>query len=354
MKSKMDARIISLTLLICIFVFTGNALAGDVVDYKNVKAIYLTSDTVRNSQKMKLVYSLIEQTKINGVVIDVKVDRPHMDDKLAKIVADFNRRGVWTVARVVVMQDSYLVRNRPEFAIKTKSGELWHSGKKNWRRYWMDPANLEVADYNAEIAKKAIDVGFKEVQFDYIRFPSDGNMKNISYPYYDGKVSKYEIMDRFFERLTGQIRKYKPSIILSIDIFGEAYFNGKEPGVGQRIGDIEKYFDVISPMNYPSHFCCGQFGFCDPNHHPYPVMYKSLNLGVKYISSKDVVIRPWIQAFSIHNIYNCKCKDRKSHYGSREIGDQIRATHDNGLDGFMLWNGSSKYNEKVLLEILKK
>lgn len=357
--SIIDFLIVILLIIVVIFFLVGvvfaasDAISSEVVDHKNVKALYLTSDTVRNNQKMKLINKLIDETKINGVVVDVKVDRPQLDDKLKGMVADLNKRGVWTIARIVVMQDSWLAKKRPDIAIKNKDGDFWHSGKKSWRRYWVDPANLEVADYNAEIAKRAVDMGFKEIQFDYIRFPSDGNMKNISYPHYDGKISKYEVMGKFFERLTGPIRKYNPQVILSIDIFGEAYFNGKEPGVGQRMSDIEKYFDVISPMNYPSHFCCGEFGFCDPNQHPYSVMYKSLNLGVKYISRKNVIIRPWVQAFSIGNIYNCKCKDHKSHYGSKEIDDQIRAIHDNGLSGFMLWNGSSRYNEKVLMPALK-
>ena len=340
--------------LIAVIAFADYAKGSASADFKNAKAVYLTSDAVRNNQKMKQVDKMIDSTQINSVVIDVKVDRVVIDDRLKKIVADLNSRGVWTIARIVVMQDSGLARSRPDLAIKTKDGDFWYSGKKSWKRFWVDPAALEVADYNSDIAKKAIDIGFKEIQFDYIRFPSDGNMKNIAYPHYDGKQLKYETMDRFFERLVVPIREYNPAIILSVDVFGDAYFNGGEPGVGQKIGIIEKYFDVISPMNYPSHFCCGQFGFCDPNKHPYSVMYKSLDKGKKYLTDKNVLVRPWVQAFSIRNIYNCQCGDHKSHYGSKEIDDQLRAICDNVLGGWRLWNGSSKYNKDVLIPILKR
>ena len=314
----------------------------------NVKALYLTSDTVRNPKKMFLINKLLDETELNGVIIDVKVGKPAIDKELEKIVADFNRRGVWTIARIVVMQDSRLATRRPELAIKNSKGEFWRSGKREWQRYWVDPASEEVIEYNIAIAKKAIDAGFKEIQFDYIRFPSDGNMKDMVYPYYKGG-SKYEVMARFFARLNLELKTYDPEILLSIDIFGEAHVNGRGSGIGQDLKDIEKYFDVISPMNYPSHFNCGEFGFHDPNQHPYEIMSKSLSAGKKHLTKPGVIIRPWLQAFSIANIYKC---GGKIVYGKDELAAQIKAVYDNKHYGWMLWNASNRYSEEDLKAIL--
>lgn len=347
---NMTSRTIALCLLAGLLFVSSEVLATEV---RSVKAVYLTSSTVRSDKKMQNIEKIIDNTEVNAVVIDVKVDKPAIDAKLKKIVSRFNQRGVWTIARIAVMQDSWLAMRRPDLAIKKSNGDFWYSGKKSWKRYWVDPASKEVADYNANIAKQAIDAGFREIQFDYIRFPSDGNLRDMVYPIYK-KQSKYEVMDRFFARLTGEVRRYDPKIVIGIDIFGEAFFNGAEPGVGQRMSDIEKYFDVVSPMNYPSHFCCGEFGFCDPNQHPYAVMSKSLSLGERYLKNKNIIIRPWVQVFSIRNIYNCKCGMDKVNYGKEEVKDQIRAICDVGHTGWMLWNGSSKYNNDVLAAALSE
>ncbi len=314
----------------------------------SVKAIYLTPESARNTQKIQMIYDFAHNTEINAVVIDVKVDQPIINERLKKLVSELNIQGIYTIARIVVMQDNGLARERPDLAIKTQSGELWYSGKKEWRRYWVDPAAPDVVDYNIEISKKAIDAGFKEIQFDYIRFPSDGNMKNISYPFYDKKESKSDVMARFFAKLTSELKKYKPDIILSVDIFGEAYFNGQEPSVGQRLSDLEKHFDVISPMNYPSHFQCGGFGFQDPNQHPYEVMLKALALGKKRLTNPKIIIRPWVQDFSIRNIYGCDSV--KISYGPEEVRVQIKAAQETGDFGFMLWNASNRYTKGALLE----
>ena len=172
-------------------------------------------------------------------------------------------------------------------------------------------------------------------------------MKNMVYPYYDGEP-KCNVMARFFSQINSELKKYKPSIVLDIDIFGEAYFNGQEPFIGQRLSDLEKYFDVICPMNYPSHFQCGEFGFHDPNEHPYEVMLKALTLGKKRLTNPKIIIRPWIQDFSIRNIYGCG--SGKTFYGSQEVRAQIKAAQDAGSFGFLLWNASNRYTKGALLE----
>lgn len=313
---------------------------------QDARAIYLTQDAIHESSKIKMLDDLLATTEINAVVIDVKVDKPSTaDPALKRIVERLNSQNVWTIARIVVMQDSWFAHHHPQYAIKTSAGQLWYSGKKSWHRWWVDPSAPEVVQYNIEIAKQAIDVGFREIQFDYIRFPSDGNLHDMVYPFYHGQ-NKCETMDDFFQRLTSALRNYHPGIVLGIDIFGEAYFNGQEPGIGQKLSVIEKYFDVICPMTYPSHYKCGEFGFSDPNAHPYEVMLKSLEWGKKHISpAHSVIIRPWIQDFSIPSIYHC---GPSVHYGAQEVRSEIKAAQETGSSGFMLWNASNRYTKGAL------
>ena len=115
---------------------------------------------------------------------------------------------------------------------------------------------------------------------------------------------------------------------------------GKEAGIGQDIFNTAKFFDVLSPMAYPSHYHCKEFGVHDPNAHPYLVYHETLSRGLNFLKERNVVIRPWIQSFSLRNIYGC---GPKIPYGSKEVNAQIRAAEDLGIRGFMLWNVANVY-----------
>jgi hypothetical protein len=341
--------------MVIIFYGVATVFAGTARGPEEARAVYLMTDHALSKKRMDAVRELLDTTELNAVVIDVKVDLPVLENpktraKLAVVVAELNTRGVWTIARIVVMQDSWLARKRPELAIKTNGGELWHSGRASWRRYWVDPASNEVAEYNIRIAKQAIDIGFREIQFDYIRFPSDGDMKDMVYPVWRRDEKKYEVMRRFFAKLNHELKSYKPEIVLGIDIFGEAHFNGGEPGVGQRMPDLEEFFDVIAPMNYPSHFKCGELGLKDPTAQPYELMKRALRHGHKHETRPGLVIRPWVQVFSIRSIYGC---GGRIEYGAAEIAGQLRAAREEKVGGYMLWNGGSRYPKETLKQILK-
>ncbi|MBI5742225.1 MAG: hypothetical protein HZA25_00080 [Candidatus Niyogibacteria bacterium] len=328
--------------------------AGTAQGPADAKAIYLMTDHALSKKRMDAVRELLDTTELNAVVIDVKVDLPVLDNpktraKLEAVVYELNARGVWTIARIVVMQDSWLAREHPELAIKTNGGELWHSGRASWRRYWVDPASSAVIEYNIAIAKQAIDIGFREIQCDYIRFPSDGDMKDMVYPVWRGE-KKYEVMRKFFATIDRELKSYQPGIVLGVDIFGEAHFNGGEPGVGQRMQDLEEFFDVIAPMNYPSHFKCGELGLKDPTAQPYELMKRALKYGHKYETRLGLIIRPWVQVFSIRSIYGC---GGRVEYGASEIAAQIRAAREEKAGGYMLWNGGSRYPKETLKQILK-
>ena len=207
-------------------------------------------------------------------------------------------------------------------------------------------ASALAQNYNIEIAKRAIDAGFDEIQFDYIRFPTDGNIKNIRFPVFNPlSMNKAKVMKEFFAKMERELKAYSPNTLIGIDVFGEVFLRGKESGIGQSLSDIAEYFDVISPMAYPSHYMCGEFGVDDPNSHPFKVYYATLKKGLEFLDNKNIIIRPWIQDFSIRSIYGC---GPKSYYGPEKVLAQIQAARDLGINGFMLWNASNNFTIEVL------
>jgi len=313
----------------------------------DIRALYLSIDHMSNQLKIAELERIITSTNANGIVIDFKDSNEPRLEYMQNLVARFKRINAYTIARIVTFQDSLFARRHPEIAIKTSSGTLWHSGRAVWKRYWLDPASDLVQDYNIEVAKRAIDAGFDEIQFDYIRFPTDGNMSDIRYPIFNPyQHVKADVMERFFKKIHDKLKAYAPHVVLSIDLFGEVFLYGGEKGIGQDLQVAGRYFDVISPMAYPSHYRCGEFKLHDPTAHPYEVYYATLKSGLAAMNGRKVVFRPWIQDFTIMSIYGC---GPVVTYTKERVMQQIRAARDLGIRGFMLWNVRSSFTTDVFL-----
>jgi len=314
-------------------------------DPKEIRAVYLGSFSVFSKKKVAELEKIISETNANGIVIDFK-DSNLPDEKfLTDLVERFKKHGAYTIARIVVLQDTYFAQKHPEVAIKTSVGNFWLSGRKSWKRCWVDPASSLVQDYNIEIAKRAIGAGFDEIQFDYIRFPTDGDMKNIHFPIFDGAtMNKTTVMRNFFEKIRRELKSYSPQTLLGIDLFGEVLAYGKENGIGQDIVDAAEYFDILCPMAYPSHYKCGEFGLHDPNAYPYKTYHSTLSAGQRFLEGKKIIIRPWIQDFTLRNIYGC---GPAVVYTKDKVAAQIQASRDLGINGFMLWNAASNFTTSV-------
>jgi hypothetical protein len=306
----------------------------------NVHAVYLAIGHIYSKSKVDELIEIIKNTGANAVVIDFKDSNVPDMKRMRELTARFRDANAYTIARIVVMQDSLYARKHPEIAIKSAGGGFWYSGRSSWKRYWLDPAANLTQEYAIATAKLAIDAGFNEVQFDYMRFPTDGNMKNIVYPAYRGAQSKSDVMRGFFERIHHELKAYNANVILSIDVFGEVLLYGKERGIGQNAADVGKYFDVVSPMAYPSHYQCGEFGVRDPTAHPYKVYFDTIRKGQGYLSGTNAIIRPWVQDFTLTSIYHC---GPRVVYTAERIREQIRAGEDLGVHGFMLWNAGSRF-----------
>jgi hypothetical protein len=222
------------------------------------------------------------------------------------------------------------------------SSTLWLDHKK---LAWIDPASKEAWDYNIAIAKDAAERGFDELNFDYIRFASDGNLSDMTFPHYTrtgADLTRTEVIKSFFKYL----REELPNIKISADIFGLVTVNYDDMGIGQVLEDIFPYFDYISPMVYPSHYAKGFLGYKNPALYPYEVVKYSMDSALKRLKSyeygvmSNAKLRPWLQDF-----------DLGADYDAEMIQKQIQAVYDAAsstpeiINGFLLWDPKNIYSD---------
>lgn len=314
-----------------------------------MRAVYLTMWSAGSQKKMDYISGLLDKTELNSVVIDVKGSGGEMVfdyiPNLREKIDEFHKKGVYTIARIVVFQDSGFAKIHPEFSVHNANGGVWRDNKGF---AWTDPASLEGWEYNISIAKKAIDAGFNEINYDYIRFPTDGKLKNIVYPVWDEKKeAKHEAIKRFSAYSKEELKKYNSNVKLSLDIFGYTFLAGDDLGIGQRLEDVVDNFDYIYPMTYPSHYSAGNFGYANPADYPYEVVSQTLTKGLGRLGDKKEIatkqVRPWIQVF-----------DLGAEYTPNMIRAQIRAAYDvlgKENTGWLMWSPSNNYDEVLQIEL---
>jgi hypothetical protein len=231
-------------------------------------------------------------------------------------------QGLWTVAKLDVFVDHQLVAQRPDMGIiNIQSGNPW-SDKKGL--YWANPFNQKVWEYNIALCKELAALGFDEIQFDYIRFPSDGDLSVIEYPLDMGQLNKAQCIGKFLESAHAEL---KPTgVTISVDVFGMVAWKTVDFGVGQLIETIAPHVDVICPMLYPSHFPSGFLGKKEPGKYPQEIMELSMKR-MKRRTGK--IIRPWVQGFW---------------YQPSDINAQLDGLSASGASGWAVWNPSGNYS----------
>lgn len=336
-----------------------------------IKAIYLTSWSASKKDYIDYLIDLVKTTEINAVVIDIKdfsgyvaynADVPEVTKYNAKsirikdidlLIEELHQEGIYVIARITIFQDPVLAQNRPDLAIHSKN-KLSSSGSSllslsslwfdNVGLAWIDPLAKEAWDYNIAISKDAVSRGFDELNFDYIRFPSDGNLKDMIFPFWDEAIPKHEIIKEFFKYL----RQELPDEKLSIDLFGLSTVSSHDLGVGQIIEDAFEFFDYICPMIYPSHYADGFLGFQNPAEYPYEVVKYSIENALRRLLlfkksqekiNIDTQLRPWIQDFNLGTTYDSKMVNLEI----KAISDELK---DNFF-GFMVWNSRNVYTKEA-------
>lgn len=310
-----------------------------------IYGVYSTS-WVAGSKRMDSIIDFIKQTKINTMVIDIKDDTGIISfpseiplareigagsrriANLKELLARLKQEKIYTIARIVVFKDPLLAKKHPEIAVQDKNGGLWRDRKG---MTWVDPHNRMVWKYNLDIAKEAINLGFMEIQFDYVRFLSDGLLRNCVYPFSKGE-RKEDVIHNFLLYAKKDINAM--GVPLSADIFGLVLSVPDDLNIGQKLEKIADAVDYISPMVYPSHYPKGSFGYNEPNRYPYEIIFKALQDGKKRLNGSTAKFRPWLQDFDLGF----------PPYRSEQLAAQIKALEDNGIHDFLFWNPSNRYD----------
>jgi hypothetical protein len=333
-----------------------------------LKAVYMTACTASVGRLRDKVLTDFDGTELNGLVIDLKdytgtisyasttvavppggkgcriVDLP-------EFIRTLHARGIYAIARVTVFQDPLYANAHQDLAIGSKSHpeRPWHD--KNGLSY-LDPGAPAYWDYVVSIATEAYKIGFDEVNFDYIRFPSDGDLSDMK-PQWSVGRPKSDVVRDFFAYLretlnpgsTAPISTSTPPVAIRIpmsaDLFGLTTSATGDMGIGQILENALPYFDYIAPMVYPSHFASGFQNFAKPAEHPYEVVNYSMARAAERAvaaSTTPEKLRPWLQDFSLGTVYT-----------PAMVREQIQATYDSGLTSWMLWNAASSYQKQALL-----
>lgn len=301
---------------------------------QEVRGFYWTAETARTSRADELL-AYAEQTGLNTIVIDLKMDNGQIVMPPQGMIDKLGQKNIYRIARLPVMRDSVYARAHPEQAIKTTSGSLWAD---KTGVHWLDPSKKEVADAALDLARQAYAMGFDEIQFDYVRYASDGALSSIAKTEAEKTKKKSEIMREFFEYVGGTLKK--EGIPVSFDLFGMTFLTAADFGIGQRLEDVYPNADFVSPMAYPSHYWPGHLGFDNPAAHPYEVVKHTLDKGAEILETDHFVsstesrpkFRPWIQDFDIGATYTAEL-----------IEAQIKASRDAGASGWLLWNARNVY-----------
>ncbi len=382
---------------------------------KDIRGLYMTADVANDQGRggtrlRNNIIRLAEQTEINGIVIDVKeVCGPDYNESALKSLLDeLHKKNIWAIGRMVAFKDASQIDAHPEWYLKREtpkkipnegcvykqhlrakasegqknSVNLWQDNKGG---YWMDPASIGAREYLVFVGKKMIDLGFDELQFDYVRFPSDGDVQKAIYPAWDGKTPKYIVMKSFFEYVNKNLKGYRPDIILSADMFGYAAIHAGDVGIGQRLDDIGDNFDYVSFMVYPSHYYSGLYLPAYPaknlpavsldkngaRRHPDTVVYRSMIFAREFLdgriststytsfshtasttetvanptSRSHVRLRPWLEDF-----FHEADKSLGNPYGVQKVRLQIDAAEKAEPHGWLIWNASNNYTEGALVK----
>lgn len=335
-----------------------------------LKAIYMTQCVAGTPSFRNKVVKLIDESEINAIVIDIKdytgtvsfltgnneIDRLSGTGCKVSDMTDFvevlHSKDIYVIGRITVFQDPLYAKAHPELAVKRKSdGGTWKDRKGI---SFIDVGAKPFWDYIVSISTASYAIGFDEINYDYIRFPSDGNMKDIYFSH-TGTTTKKEMLRQFFEYLDSKIAG--TGIVTSADLFGMTTTNTDDLNIGQVLEYALLNFDYVAPMVYPSHYPPTFNGWPDPNKVPYEIVKFSMDAAVSRVNFLrtevasstpnsallkrlgPLQLRPWLQD-----------NDYPVHYTAAMVRKQIQATYDAGLTSWMLWDPANTYTQSALLQ----
>jgi hypothetical protein len=313
-----------------------------------VRAIYLTGLMAGSDHGLRIIQRWREVGG-NAVVFDIKdsdgsvnipFEHPLLGKHhtpipdLPKFVHFVHSQNMHAIARVAIFRDERLVVSHPDLAVKShRTGQPW---RENGKLVWTDPSQPKVQEYDIALAKKAAESGVDEVQFDYARFPAEGDQKDAGFVFQTAHPEwhRTDVITDFLKHAYSEI--HPTGVLLSLDVFGVmAWQRPVDLGhTGQDIVGMAKYCDVLSPMIYPSHFF-GMDGYAHPGDAPEHFIGESMDRFEKITKGSGVVIRPWLQAFHW----------RTKTYSPQYVETQVRVAREKGGIGFLFWNAANDYSK---------
>ena len=316
------------------------------------KGLYLSFYGIGSRVLRGNALALADKGTVNALVVDVKGDLgkiPYpssvplanqigarttttVKDMRAQ-VAELKARGLYLIARIVVFKDDVLAKARPDLAVKLNGGVF----KDREKLQWVDPSRREVWDYNIAIAEEAAQLGFDEIQFDYVRFP---DKRGVAFGVPNTEANRVAAISGFVAAARERLVPY--NVFLGVDLFGYAAWNQNDTDIGQTLASLVPHVDYISLMLYPSGFQFGIPGYRNPVASPYETVHLTLKRAGQRTGLPGARFRPWLQAFKDYAF-------DKRDFGPAELNAQIRASEEFGSSGWMLWNPRNSYTQVGLL-----
>lgn len=321
----------------------------------NARGLYLTHYGVGSKMLRNQVLGLIQECGLNALVVDVKGDRGYLSYRydvarareigalkiptirdIDAFVRDMHSRKIYLIGRIVVFKDDLLAAAHPEWAIMdTRTGKPWIDNEK---LAWVDPFREEVWRYNIAIARAAAQAGFDEIQFDYVRFPTDGKLSAARYSRENTQDNRVKTITRFLESASKELLPF--NVYFSADVFGYVPWNANDTDIGQSLPELSRFVDYICLMVYPSGYHLGIPDYRMPVSHPREVVYHTLEQAKKRLHGQAQKFRPWLQNFRDYAF------DRRP-FAGEQIRLQIQACEQASTSGWFLWDPSNKYRHTL-------
>ncbi len=345
---------------------TADRMAGRT----KVKGIYVTGPKA-GSGGMEDLIRLVDETELNAMVIDVKNDEGNLTfrltneeipqdipvlDRISEMQAgiryirdiqtmmqELKDHNIYTIVRIVCFKDPILAAAQPELALTKPDGKPVTDANG---LAWVNPYRQEVWEYLTELAEMAADLGFDEIQYDYVRFPVGSDADAADYGVDMEAYPKRQAIQDFLSYAGDRL--HEKGCVVTADVFGTII--GSETDVqtvGQDYTALGQTVDAISPMVYPSHYANGVFGLKVPDAHPYETVSAAMQGSAEELQeipeAERAVVRPWLQAFTATWVPG------HISYNGTQIREQIQAVYDAGYEEWILWNATNRYSPDGLL-----
>ena len=328
-----------------------------------VKGIYVTAYSVGYEEKFTKLVDYVDSNDLNAMVIDIKDDMgvvtadfnsedSHIQENTEEYIPDIKElmdlmeeKQIYPIARIVTFKDTLLANEQPDMSFTNSNGTVW---KASNGESFINPFLKQTWDYAVNVGIEAAKVGFKEIQFDYVRFPEGFEVWGDTLNYDMGEYADLDMTDdekrvRAITDFTAYAKeKLMPyGVDVSVDIFGYTASVIEASGIGQNFPQISENVDVISSMIYPSHWGTNYFGIYKPDLYPYELVAEYMKVENELLGTLETppISRPWLQDFTASYLGSGFYQT----YGKAQVDAQVQALYDAGVNEFLLWNALNNY-----------